>query len=276
MTIKSFLLRFILVIFIMLGYYQFTGGFQQLFLLITKDSMGINQATELFANIQHFIFWFFMIIILIFIYFTNKNNNETRILNEILFEKVDIEKYIQLIKEKIEKSKFAKSYNTSKMDLATGLIAQGDFEKAIEAMKSIDPKKLPLYDRGFYYNNLAAMQADNDKLNDAIETFNKGIGYINSQLTNNQYDGYRLKTLAKIELLKGNYEKAEELLLIALNKPLLNHHYVNSINLLLAKVYIKTNRTDQARKILEYTMTRKMMPVTKKETEELLNKIKEK
>ena len=78
--------------------------------------------------------------------------------------------------------------------------------------------------------------------------------------------GSFLNTRGALEYLKGNIEISEELLEKSKISLGLGVRGLEDTNLYLAKIYLKTNRIEKAKILLDYTLLQKLYPETLRKT----------
>jgi tetratricopeptide (TPR) repeat protein len=216
-------------------------------------------------------------LILIFTYAilkANKFNKEVTRLLMILYEDIDAENYIKETKDVISKTR-NKSYKLHfSLNLAIGYDALGEYQEAIDNMRVLDISNARWIYKALYYNNLAFFYYEAGNSQSAIQTYSEGKKFINKLLENPIYSGGPLHTKGIIEYSKGNFASSEELLEKSKLQLNANNHLVTSANLYIAKICLKTNRTAEARLLLDYNLSQKLLPNILAETKEVVEEMK--
>lgn len=214
--------------------------------------------------------------ILIFVHIIRKAvkfNKEASRLLKILYEDIDVVKYINETKEAISRTKNKLYKLHFSLNLSIGYEANGEYQKAIDHMKTLDIKDARWIYKALYYNNLAFFYCETDNLQAAIKTFSDGEKFINKLLKNPIYCAAPIHTKGIIEYLKGNLSLSEELLEKSKLQVKTNLHLVTSVNLYVAKICLKTSRAQKAKLLLDYNLSQKLLPnilaETKKAIEEM-------
>jgi tetratricopeptide (TPR) repeat protein len=202
-----------------------------------------------------------------------KYSKELKRLTKLLYEDIDVERYIEETKAAIAgtKNKIYKMNFT--INLAAGYEAKGDYKKAIELMKDIKIAGANSVYKAFYYNNLAYFYLDVGHLQEALQAYSEGEHYINRFSKNPLFISTFKHTKAVIEYYKGNLQLSEELLEQAKLQGKASNHAATAINLYLAKIYIKTGRLQQAKVLLDYNMSQKLLPNIMEDTQLLMEEI---
>lgn len=195
---------------------------------------------------------------------------EVNRLVKILYEDLNTEKYIAETKTAVSNTK-NKIYKLQlSMNLAIGYNAMGDYRRAIECMEELHVKNANVKLKALYYNNLACFYYDAGNVQEAIRTHSEGERYINRFLKNPFMASTFMHTKAMIEYSKGDLQASEELLERSKRQDKLSNHGAAAVNLYLAKIYMKTDRTQKAKVLLEYNMIQKLLPNIMEETRKLL------
>lgn len=208
-----------------------------------------------------------------------KNIEQSEYLKKILYEDMDIERYIDEIQALINKyknrNKQIQSYYYTYLTL--GYAAKGEFRECIDIYENKIIYRDKAKFKAILYNNLTYYYCEIEDLENAIRTFNESEKYFNMYLNDPRLKGSFLRTLGLIEYLKGNLVKAEELLEKAKVQKIdanLKQHYIAGINIYLAKIFIKTDRIKNARILIDYNLSQKLLPYQSLITNEVNNKIK--
>ncbi len=203
-----------------------------------------------------------------------KFSSEVNRLLKILLEDIDVEKYIAETKTAIINTKNKVYKLQLSINLAIGYEANGEYQKAIEHMTEINIKSANVRHKALYYNNLAFFYSEVGDSQKAIQIYLDGERSINKFSKNPNFSSTFLHTKAIIEYSKGNFQLSEELLEKSRFQGKLSIHGSTSVNLYLAKIYIKTDRIQKAIVLLEYNMIQKLMPNIMEESKRLLAEIK--
>ena len=194
---------------------------------------------------------------------TRKRMRLSKKLTRIFCEDMDVDGYISEIKaEKLRKNSSDIQVMLS-FCLASGYAKIGEFEKAIETLDQFK-KVMRGYSgraKALYYNDLAFFHFENGNYEDAIKAFSSGEKHISKQLKIYEKTSSFLDTKAHIEYAKGNLEDSEKLLKSAINRPNSGPSLLVSSNLLLAKIYVETDRVKEAILLLEYCLSQKLYSI---------------
>lgn len=204
-----------------------------------------------------------------------KFSNELKRLSQILNEDMDVDKYIEETEAAIANT-LSKIYKLNfYINLAIGHQVKGERQKAINLMKTLKINGVNAVIKALYYNNLAYFYLENDELNEALQTYSKGEKFLDMLSKHPLYRSTVMHTKAVVEYCKGNLSLSEELLE---KSKLLQHsgiHFETSVNVYLAKIYMRTGRTQQAKVLLDYNRAQRLFPNILEDTKALLAEIAE-
>lgn len=138
---------------------------------------------------------------------TRKQNKRVAELLDLLYVKLDPEKFIEESLELLEETK-SKSYRkTIMLNLAVGYESNCQFDKAIETMEQISIKGADSTLKAMYYCNLACFYAESGDNEKALITFKKGEKFIN-QSEKKLPQANLLLTKGIIAFAEGEYKKS--------------------------------------------------------------------
>lgn len=218
------------------------------------------------------IFVFVSIIISAFLGPT-KFNKETRRITKILTEDVDVEGYIRELQQAVNRTR-NKTYKLYfSLDLAVGYSSWGEYQRAIDHMLGINIKDTRNIVKALYYNNLAYFYCEAGNVEAAVQTYLCGEQFINKLPENSESSATVLHTKGVIEYLSGHLSESEELLEKSKLQRVVNSHFMTSVNVYLAKIYIQTGRREKAKLLLEYNMMQRLLPNIEMETKKLMENI---
>lgn len=195
-----------------------------------------------------------------------KNSKETKRLRKILNEDMDVERFIREFEEAISRTNNITIKKQLAISLGVGYSINGEYQRAIDMMKNIKLEGLDYRKKALYYNNLACLYCEIGNVEAAIQTYSDGEKYIDKMSKKYGIMGSFLNTRGAIEYLKGNIEISEELLEKSKLSLGLEVRGLEDTNLYLAKIYLKTNRIEKAKIILDYTLLQKLYPETLRKT----------
>lgn len=198
---------------------------------------------------------------------------ETIRIDKILFLDKNIEKYI--IKSEKAAKKYIQPENviSFKLNISYGYLIQGDVLSAIKYLEDINIEKCSTTLKGKYYNSLSYYYCLFNDLEKAMFYFSKGEVFINELYKSLNTSPLPLRTIGYIEMLKENYIKAENIFLELKENLVKDSYFKTTININLAKVYIKTDRYDEAKILLESISRENLFPIDKIEVEQLFKEL---
>lgn len=202
-----------------------------------------------------------------------RDNKKVSELLDILYKELNIQKYVEDSTEAVEKSRNKAFINTVLMNICVGYEADGDYRRAVRAMREIKLRGASNTDKAIYYNNLAAFYAADGAVDDALATYKMGEKFI-SKAENKLRMSYINLTRGMIFWLEKKYDKAEEEIKTAKELGFDNKHDLNKAELWLARVYISEGKLQEGKEILMKLLQKKTMPGILKETSEELKKLK--
>ena len=216
-------------------------------------------------------------LILIFTYTilkANKFNKEVNRLLKILYEDVDIEKYIKETKEALSKTRNKLYKLHFSLNLAIGYDALGEYQQAIDNMRALDISDARWIYKALYYNNLSFFYFEAGNSQAAIQTYSEGEKFINKLLENPLHSGGPFHTKGIIEYSKGNFTSSEELLEKSKIQRNASNHLVASANLYIAKICLQNGRISKAKLLLDYNLSQKLLPNILTETKKVVEEMK--
>lgn len=198
---------------------------------------------------------------------------EIRRLLKILNIDIDVERYMNEIQEAINKTKNKTHKLCLSINMAVGYSAKGEYKKAIDYMLNLNIKDLNSTIKAVYYNNLAYFYCEANNLQGAIKAYSQGEKFINKLLKDPYYCATFLNTKGAIEYLIGHLAESEKLFEESKLQQVAGNHLITSANLYLAKIYMKTNRKEKGKLLLDYNMMQKLLPNVEMETRKIFEEM---
>lgn len=261
MSLKAFLKKLIIILPISVVIGAFIGAF--LGLLNEEQGnlgMSIFQAILITGVIAYILY-------IMYKYFSFAN--ETKRLLKIMYEEIDIERYLAETQAAIKRTRNKLYKFHFSLNMAVGLHANGENDSAINYMKKLSVKDTSWVYKAIYYNNITFFYCDKDDLQNANETFTLGEKYIRKVMKNPLHSAAFTHTLGALEYLRGNLSRSEELLEKCKQQMTANNFLVSSANLYLAKIYLKTGQIEKAKLLVDYNLSQKLMPNVAQETKKM-------
>ncbi len=145
------------------------------------------------------------------------------------------------------KNRVMKNYKT--MVLADSYGEIRDYKKAFEVLRTLNVNKLSDRLKALYYNSAIYFYLMVDDVNSACFAAEQGKDYIEKFRYGSEFGSAITHTLATLEYAQGNLQKAENMLMLAKSNSSHNHSIV-SCDLLLGKIYLKTDRKQYAHNLV--------------------------
>lgn len=202
-----------------------------------------------------------------------RDNKKISELLDILYKELNTQKYIDASTEAVSASHSKAFINTVLMNICVGYEADGDYRRAVRAMREIKLRGASNMDKAIYYNNLAAFYAADGAVDDALATYKMGEKFIKKAEKKLQMSYIHL-TRGMIFCLEKNYGKAKEEIETAKRLGFDNKHDLNKAELWLARVYISEGKIQAGKEILMKLLQKKTMPGILREASEELKKLK--
>lgn len=231
-------------------------------------------------NEYGFIFFLILSILLMFIiiflrYFLVRVfwNFDLKRIRKILYRDYDYKKFIS--KSVFAQKRYGQPVNKIPFTMFVGLgyVVQGDILAGIKYMKTIDIEKCDIFLKAEYYIYLSYYYCLLKDLDNAKLYFNLGEKFFYDKSLSIDYSHLTMRTLGYIELLQGNYIVAEKILLDLKEKLINDTYLIITINIILAKIYIKIKKFDEAKILLESISRENLFPIDKVQVEELFKEL---
>ncbi len=237
-----------------------------------------------FASSNHSFFYIILILITLFgiaiflLLFirTLKVSNFLNILQKNLHKDLDLDKYISELEMLLTKSSNNLLRKYSIIFLSEGYEMKGNYEKSIELLKNIYINGESSLFKATYFNNLSYYYCEIGDVENALKAYKEGEKYINKFIQNPRLSIPFIDTKGVVEFLKGNLKEAEVLLDKVKTLPNTTNHLTAGANIYLAKIYIASDRIDEARELMEYNLSQLLFPNVMIKTKNIIAEIDEK
>lgn len=199
---------------------------------------------------------------------------------KLLYVELDPDKFISETQLMINKYNYRDNTKKSYYYIlqAMGNAAKGEYKKNIDIYENdIIYVGIPK-NKAILYNNLLINYCLIGDLDKAIHTYTEGEKYINMYINEPKVSGSIMLTLGILEYLKGNLKVSEDMLensKIQKIQQIRKCQFNAVVDIYLAKIYIQTNRLKEARLLMEYNLSQKLLPDRLFKTKEVLNQIEE-
>lgn len=141
------------------------------------------------------------------------------------------------------KNRVLKNYKT--MVLADSYGEIRDYKKAFEILRTLNVNKLNDRLKALYFNSAVYFYLMVNDVKSACFAAEQGRDFIDKFRYSSYFGSAITHTLAALEYAQGNLQKAESMLMLAKSNTSHNHSII-SCDLLLGKIYLKTNRKQYA------------------------------
>lgn len=146
---------------------------------------------------------------------------------------------------------FTRRYrNMLLVNKSAGLIYKGDFEDAVNLLKSIKPERFPRKIKLLYYNNLLSGLFLLERLDEAKELFNKHQKMFYEKSGSKLLDMAVKSTLAVYEMYFGSLNTSRRMLEELLNEKLSDLHRATMLYYI-GLIELKEGKLDEAKKRFE-------------------------
>lgn len=181
----------------------------------------------------------------------------------ILWEQMDTVRYIQETKRWLSRVVLQVHIHTLRSDLAHAYYLQGQYDAAIWILWEIQPPRSKRLNKMLYYNNLTCYYLAVGDLKSAAACFQDGEEYIEKTLQNQSlfcrpYHSILLDTKAQLLYHQGELQESEKLFLQA--QQLGDSNRTASCDLYLARIYLQTNRAEQAKILVDSVLMHPTFP----------------
>lgn len=177
-------------------------------------------------------------------------NNSTKILKS-LTQELDPDKYLEAINKKISKCKKEKNKEMLKVNKTAGLIEKGNFEEAIELLKTIDINNLSLPFKVAYEINMIAALYSSDKIKEANELYKEKENFFNELILKHKQFTYPVMHLkVSYNYYTGNYNETKGLINELQKNKLSKASYIN-LEYILGLTEIREGNIEEGKRRLE-------------------------
>ena len=190
----------------------------------------------------------------------------------ILMEQLEPERFIQETQKWLSRLVLQAHIHTLRSDLAHAYFLQGQYDAAIRILWEIQPPRSNRMNKMLYYNNLTCYYLAVGDLKSAAACFQDGEKYIEKTLQSQSlfcrpYHSNLFDTKAQLLYHQGELQESEKLFLQA--QQLGDSNRTASCDLYLARIYIQTNRAEQAKILVDSVLMHPNFPCYVAQAEQL-------
>ena len=204
----------------------------------------------------------------------SKFQKNIAILNDVLINEYDADKFLKLTGEYFNKVKIKGCREILMLNISAGQSCKGEYALSIETLEMMNINLLRGINKAVYYNNLAQNYLMINNVQKGEKIIKDNFEILNKYLNDGMLGPFIKTTLALKELLVENYEECENLL----NEASHSNKVVyldEDIKIISAKLYLKTERKDEANKVINQLLSTRVFPSVLKEIEKVSSEIRD-